>query len=135
PSAIHGRYPTEERWLVGEIGRDIAEMALYGRGRQAQSLSFTIAGLDRPSEPTARISLSWDGSQPLKHEIAIRRFVWSPEDYKDYASAVLEAVHARSNPGSTVDDESLLAALLNPQARVIETQNQRVAELLSHDML
>jgi hypothetical protein len=70
PAALRGPYATEEAWVVGEIARDVTEMASF------------------PGRPSALPTLKLDPNAPL----------WSPESFAPLVAAVAGPVTA-STPG------------------------------------
>jgi hypothetical protein len=136
---LEGAYRSEEQWIAGEIVRDIVEMTAFAAapGRPpSDSIDFSIEALP-PGGATAgvRVAFSPAGRRRMEHAVEWRRHIWAPEDYQDLARAVLAALGQRAATTTGDADEDLLTALLNPRARVIETQSQRVSDRLKRSML
>lgn len=132
-------YATEEDWLVAEISRDVAEMALYAKTRslpEPAALSFTVRRNADPagSPRTFAVSLRPAAAAPaLEQTLALTDHVWSPRTYEPLARALFRrlgvgASAAASPPGSA------LGALADLRATVIEGENRRVSAGLSRDM-
>lgn len=132
-AALETRHRTEEQWLASEVSSDIVEMALLAAGRSpARDLDVSVVAPPLSAPPGVVLSFDLDG-KAVTHTIQWQEHVWAPEGYRPLAQLVLAAPGARAATSPALD-EGLLAALLNPLPRVIETQNQRVSSRLAASM-
>jgi hypothetical protein len=133
-------YATEEDWLVAEIARDVAEMALYAKSRSvpdAASLAFAFRrNPDAAGAPrTFGISLRpTAGTPPLEHTVALADHVWSPRTYEPLARALFQRLKVSGSAAAAAGTGSALAALTDLRATVIEGENVRVSAWLARDM-
>jgi Tfp pilus assembly protein PilF len=130
---------TEEDWLVTEIARDVAEMAIYAKSRSvpdAAALAFAFRrNPDAAGAPrTFGISLRpTAGAPPLEYTVALADHVWSPGTYEPMARALLQRLKVSSS-AAVPGPGSALAVLSDLRATVIEGENARVSAWLTRDM-
>jgi hypothetical protein len=122
PAAIRGPYSTEEAWLVGEIVRDVAEMASFPARLPSAPVIQPVANQAshyRVSLPATERNVDLDLSQDL----------WSPESFAPLAVAIIGAVPAtaRERPAAHV-------GLLDLTPATLITSSTSISNDLTRDM-
>ncbi len=143
PSASNA--PTEQRWIIGAIARDLANMATFAAGSEHWS-GLPADAMDvhetAGSEPGQRYSLTirLRGGEMVTSDLQITGSVWSPELYVPtlhsiFAQLKLSPPAAGGDANGAQEGEDLLKILATPLTADIETQNQRIsAELQRHPL-
>lgn len=130
PSPLESRWRTEEEWLVDSIVRDLAEMARFAAESRASAgeVDVTVAPSAVPGAGPVKVGVTLGPTRRLERELALTRFVWSPEEYRDLARSLLEAMGGSTSVDATIAKvEPVLATLTDLRAAVIERVNQRVS--------
>lgn len=110
-SQVATPFRTEEQWIVGEIVRDLEEMARFAKtGQPSGASAWALPTIPSPAAGP-----------------------WSPEGYVPHAQARLQShgIAAALQPPSR--DDALLATLTHPAAATLAKENQRVSEALRRD--
>jgi len=132
PAEARWRFPNEEAWVVAEVARDIAEMALFGRGGTAPGGSdFSFDLLRSPQGPESyvvSVQLGRDEA-PLEGEVTVSPHAWAPEAYSAWTRALLDRLHLKPLPPPR-PPSSALVALLEPRGEVISREGRRVSDWL-----
>ncbi len=129
PSSLRSAYATEEDWIVGEIVRDIAEMAAHAEAASLDSVEVSQEHAPGNPIPAARLDVRAGAGARYEGTLAFDRWLWSPESYAPAATALL----GPGLPAST-RESSIVEALLDARAAVLEKESARVSELLAADM-
>ncbi len=129
PSSLRSPYATEDEWIVGEIVRDIAEMAAHAQGASLDSVE--VSQEHAPGNPLPAVRLDVRAGALARYEgtLSFDRWLWSPESYAPAAAALI-------GPGlpASSRETSIAEALLDARAPVLEKESARVSELLAADM-
>jgi tetratricopeptide (TPR) repeat protein len=110
PSQVTTAFRTEEQWIVGQVARDLDEMARFARTGQPSASTQSPVSLPDPSEGP-----------------------WSFRSYEPFAKALLQAqgvVHAPAPPST---DEALLDALTDLGGGRLARESVRLSEALRRD--
>ena len=88
PSSLRSRYETEEAWIVGEIVRDIAEMAAHAEGASLDSVE--VSQEHTPGNPLPAVRLDVRAGDRSRYEgtLVFDRWLWNPESYAPVAAAL-----------------------------------------------
>jgi hypothetical protein len=132
PSPLESRWHTEEEWLVDSIVRDIAEMARFasaGRIPGEGAIELTV-GKPAAVPGGVKVSVALRPGLVVERELPLATYVWSPDEYRPLAKALLDA--AGAVPASSPDDGSdlVLTSLTDLRAGVIEQADARVSSAL-----
>jgi hypothetical protein len=130
---LEGRFQTEEQWLVAEVVQDLAEMALYASGgsQAGDAADFAIENLSAGGSPAGyRVSFSLGTKGRYDDTVQVQPHIWSPDAYEGMARGLLAKLELKARPLAGATDREALHELLNLQARVIQTQNERVSARL-----
>jgi tetratricopeptide (TPR) repeat protein len=129
PSSLTSRFESEDAWILDEIVRDLAEMAVHGRGLLPDTVDVALERDD--AAPAYRIEVRL-GSLPLAaRTVSLDSSAWSPASYGELAGEMfLPGVLRDPN----VPDASALSTLLEPSVSVLETENARISERLASDI-
>ena len=138
--------PTEQRWIIGSVARDLAGMATFAADPDHWTPlpAGAVDVRETPgAEPGQRYTLSVQlpgGSEPVKSDLQITGSVWSPELYVPTLRGLMAQLKlvppaAASDANAARESEDLLKVLATPQTADLETQNQRIsAELQAHPL-
>ncbi len=129
PSPLRSAYPTEEAWIVGEILRDITEMAAYAHGVPVDSVEVSQELTPGDPLPAVRIAARTGTVARYEGTLSLEGWLWNPENYAGVAAALL-------GPGlpSSPREISLPVTLLDARASVLAKESARISELLAADM-
>ncbi len=129
PSSLRSRYATEEEWIVGEIVRDIAEMAAHAEGAPLDSVEVSQELTPGNPLPAVRLDVRAGALARYEGTLSFDSWLWNPESYVPMATALL-------GPGlpASSRESSIAEALLDTRAAVLEKESARVSELLAADM-
>ena len=133
--------PTEQRWIIGSIARDSANLAVFASGAApwtplpADAVAVRETA-DAPSGQGYALTVALPGSgEPIRSDLKITSSLWSPELYVPTLRALFTRL--KISPPATADgaggalpDADLLKALANPLTAEIESQNQRLSAWL-----
>ena len=138
PKPVAGQ-ATEEQWLVTEVSRDVAEMAIYARtGSLADAAALALAVQripDATGAPSFGVSLRPDaGPQPMALVVALADHAWSPRTYEPLARALFGRLRVSASSTPSEPGPSALAALTDLRATAIEAANRRASAWLRRDM-
>jgi tetratricopeptide (TPR) repeat protein len=112
PSQVATPFRTEEQWIVGEIVRDLEEMARFAKtGEPAKA-----------SGPGVPATMPSPAEGP-----------WSPAGYESHAKALLQAQGVAARPAIPSSDVALLGVLTHPAAQTLARENLRLSEALRRD--
>jgi tetratricopeptide (TPR) repeat protein len=132
--------PTEQRWIVESILRDIAGMALYAGDRKGAPLPAD--GLMIESLPADakgyhyKITLHLPGKGlSVRQQVDIGGAIWAPESYTPVARELLEKLQVAEKADATPLRENPLQPLVSPLAANIQRENLRVSTLLTEHPL
>jgi len=130
PSPLESRWRTEEHWLVDSIVRDLAEMARFAadsRPPAAGDVDVAVA-FSTPGAGPVKVGVTLAPGRQVEHAIGLATFIWSPEEYRELARALLAAAGVTiSTPATSSNGTSALNELTDLRAPVIEQVNQRNA--------
>ncbi len=129
PSSLRSTYATEDEWIVGEIVRDIAEMAAHANAADLDSVEVSQDHAPGNPLPAVRLDVRAGAGARYEGTLSFDRWLWSPESYAPAAAALLGPGLPASSRESTTPE-----ALLDMRAAVLETESARVSALLAADM-
>ena len=128
--------PTEQRWIIGSIVRDCANLAAFAAApeRWSDLPASAVEVREKWGVPAGEgyaVSIKLPEGEPVAGDLKITATVWSPELYGPLVRALnarLKAAPPAGNgPAGGQPDADLLNALSNPLTAQIEAQNQRLS--------
>ncbi len=134
PPPVEWSWPTEEQWIVAAVARDLAEMALYAKGKAtAPEIKLRAA----PDEKTVRyevaVAATVLGSPAFSHPVAIGTHPWDPECYAPLASQLLARLHLVR--AAAASSKPAYVPLLHPTSDVLVRENERISRGLQKAIL
>jgi hypothetical protein len=131
-SELKSVFRTEEEWMVGEIARDVAEMSQRARSARSDPATVKVA-LSKAAMPADAWSaaVTVPGRSPVTVHLPLGAGVWSPAEYEALARGLVEGPGDKEAAST---DETLLGALRDLRAPVIERENQRISKRLESRM-
>lgn len=133
------RFQDESQYIVETIISDIAEEIFFAKNHRLPDLkSFSVQALEKPDSPldtpVYEIEVVLETNSPfLKTELKVDGPIWSPEIYKNLATAIAKNIGLNSITSTNLGDAALLQALTDGSAATIERENQKVSEDLEGD--
>jgi tetratricopeptide (TPR) repeat protein len=129
PSSLRSEYSSEEEWIMGEIVRDVAEMAAYAHGLPIDSVEISQELTPGDPLPAGRFEVRLGSRPDYEGAVAPAGWIWSPESYSTLATELFEpTTRGSGSEGKTPE------ALLDFRASVLETESARVSARLAADM-
>ncbi len=129
--------PTEQRWIIGAVARDLADLAVFASGPEpwtplAAGAVEVRETADLPPGQNYSLAIALPGGEPVRGDLKIIGSVWSPELYVPtlralFARLKLAPPATTPDAAGTLPDADLLKALTNPLTAEIEAQNQRLS--------
>jgi tetratricopeptide (TPR) repeat protein len=129
PSSLRSAYPSEEAWIVGEILRDIAEMAAHAHRVPIDSVELSQDLAPEVPLPAVQVSVRAGNLARYDGTLSLEGWLWNADNYAEVAAALL-------GPGlpSSPREISLPETLLDARASVLAQESARISELLAADM-
>jgi tetratricopeptide (TPR) repeat protein len=129
-------FPTEQEWLVGQIGRQIAETAGFakaGKGPAVLRLEMKATRQwpteERPEHYQFQTKLR--GTELSAMELDLNNYLWDPANFTALARQLLGLPdNASAFPRSAVDLE-MFGRLLRPTPDVLIREDKRLSEALT----
>ncbi len=131
-SAKNTRLSNEQQWIVESVGNDVAQIVLYaskGSDLDLSNIKFSTTG-DKDGAEKYRYSLN---CAKLKTEgnLALSKFIWSPENYRDLAAEIARGVHKEFENKSSYDSKALVKNLANFNSTKLAKANKDLSAQLS----
>jgi tetratricopeptide (TPR) repeat protein len=138
PPALQWSSHSEEEWLVGEIARDILEMAVYAKSPSALGQGGLTVGV--ASLPGAASSYEVTGpvgpaDPPFRHRIVLYDHVWASTNYEALARLAIDRLQLKTSAAPAERPGSVATALVDLTPETVERENERVSSRLATDML
>ena len=138
PPALHWSSQSEEEWLVGEVARDVLEMAVHAHEAsteaKARSCSVTVASLPGAAASYEVAAPIGDEGSPFRHRIVLYDHVWSATNYEALARLALDRLHVKASTAPSDRPGRGLAALVELTPDALVRENARVSDRLARDM-
>src|SRR6185295_2817079 len=142
------RYLNEQQWLVGEIARSVAAMALYASTKTLPpTVSITPTVRELPHLRSDQRSFDFyfaDKTLPGGHRIEISDYIWSPRDYAGLATGILAPrppsrwmLSGRLPPHAEPPETGwpqMLTELLDLRVKTLKAQSDRISAALASNM-
>jgi tetratricopeptide (TPR) repeat protein len=136
---FHTPFQSESQFIVEAIVSDLAEQMYYAANhRLPETNFFSVAATEKPGSPTdapvyeLQINLNQKPSG-LKLDLNVNGPIWSPEMYRDVATALAQAVGLGAGITNEVGDPALLSKLLDGTPETIEQENQTLSAALEKE--
>ncbi|RBP43819.1 hypothetical protein DES53_105218 [Roseimicrobium gellanilyticum] len=136
PAPIDPLGPTEGRWMVDEVTRDIAEIVLFASDSNADFSHGVELTVRRKTYGDAYEVTATGPKGAVTQTVTLKHHVWSPADHLPWAAAVLKAWLSEPPPDSSsatpdADGVALAMQLTDPTSPVIAKEERRVSRLLT----
>lgn len=130
------KYQNEEHALVDKVGSNIAEILEFAWSKNTQAktdpaaIEFLTKELSH-SENKYQFTGKFKGaSTPIEFEFALKDYIWSPDNYAPFASALLSKTEMQAGAATTIPPTFLQNATDAYMSCVLE-ENERVSKALS----
>jgi len=123
PASLRGPYPTEEAWVVGEIVRDVAEMASFPTRLPSDPAIQPVAN------QASHYRVSPAGATGRNVDLDLSQDLWSPESFAPLAAAIIGAV-----PGTTRERPAAHVGLLDLTPAALVTSSASISNDLTREM-
>ena len=133
---LESPWATEEEWLVDQVARDLAEMAVFARsGRGPATVTVTVEVEEKNAGTGVwTVSARMPGAPPVQQTLKTDASVWSPVEWQHWAAALLVAQRLSPATDPSPSHEILLSRLLEARTPELEEQNQLVSQALESRM-
>ena len=123
PATLRGPYANEEAWVVGEIARDVTEMASFPAKPSAAPIVQPVPG------QRSRYRVSPADRAVAAVDVDLSRQLWSPESFASLAAAVAGGTASPRPPGPAVH-----TALLDLTPATLVATSTSISSDLARDM-
>ncbi|MDB6068661.1 MAG: hypothetical protein JWR26_4869 [Pedosphaera sp.] len=135
-------FQSESQFIVETIVTDLAEQMYYAaKHRLPEKKNFSVTATEKAGSPAdapvydLQIKLD-EQSARLKLVLNVNGPIWSPDVYREVATALAKAVGlsaASATAANAKDDTALVAKLLDIKAETIEREDLALSEALEKD--
>ncbi len=132
-------FQSESQFIVEAIVSDLAEQMYYAvNHRLPEKKSFSVTATDKPGHlndaPVYELQINLDPKNAgLKLDLPVNGPIWSPEVYRDVATALGGAVGLHAAAANETGNTALLSKLLDSKPETIEQENQALSEELAEE--
>ena len=125
---------TEEQWLVDQICRDVAEMIYFAKNGSTAKTHNLKVQIESRARGSFDVQVE-SGAASVRENIALQRHLWSEDNYKPFAAALLSAWNVPKSSASDRDDADLLDQLANGGMATLIYESKQTSESLTQSPL
>jgi tetratricopeptide (TPR) repeat protein len=133
-------FPSEEEWLVGQIGRQIAETAGFartGKGPGALRLDLKVMRMwstkERPEHYEFKTKLR--GTELPVVELDLANYLWDPANFTTLARQLIGVREGATALPRSAADREIFSRLVHPAPDVLMREDKRLSEALTEHPL
>jgi hypothetical protein len=99
PSSLRSAHPSEEAWIVGEILRDIAEMAAHAHRVPIDSVELSQDLAPEVPLPAVQVSVRAGNLARYDGTVSLEGWLWNADNYAEVAAKWSESSESSRKSG------------------------------------